>query len=176
MKIIDDFKFILGNDDYRYQKMGAEFEKYVIKMFDKKYFDTVWYNPDTFDKKGEIIVKSNQYPDIIMEYKPTHEKFAIECKFHSKEYLKKANGKIMFATERKRKNYAKFQKENNMPVYVVIGFGDDFPVDEDYPLTNLFCLPLDEAKYDSLFEGFLKKYERPTNKNFFWDTKQKKLN
>ena len=61
------------------------------------------------------------------------------------------------------KRYQQFQKEKNMPVFIVIGVGGS-PTSP----TTMYCLPLNEAKYPELYKSYLEKYERSPVKLFFW--------
>ena len=68
------------------------------------------------------------------------------------------------------KRYQKFSKEKNIPVFVVIaleGFDED---EEGYeePVTFMFNIPLEAAKYPTLYPSVFEKYARPYDKDFFW--------
>jgi len=51
----------------------------------------------------------------------------------------------------------------SIPVYIAIGFGgmDDDPAD-------MFLIPLEEAKYPTLYPSVFNKYSRNPKKSFFW--------
>lgn len=59
----------------------------------------------------------------------------------------------------------------NIPVFAVIGLSGT----PSHP-ENVFCLPLEVAKYPEIYRSILEKYARdPPDKPFFWDTINKKL-
>jgi len=51
-----------------YEK-GVLFEKYVIEMFDQKYFAVHDWTRDLSGKTNGVIVESDANPDIVMRYK-----------------------------------------------------------------------------------------------------------
>ena len=111
VNIADSIEQIFESDDKHYKRLGNSFEKYIMTKFDKKYFNITWYNSDTYDKSKGINVVSNTYPDIVIEYKPTGEKFAIECKYRTEASIKKNGNQIAFARKEQIQNYTKFQEK-----------------------------------------------------------------
>jgi hypothetical protein len=147
---------------------GRSFEKYIAEIFSsqKDYFKIIDWTKDVYDKRKGIEVESNKNPDLIIEYKPTGERFAVECKFRSWMYKsEKINDYVIkWSYPDQIKRYNDYSKENNIPVFILIGLGGK----PNHP-ELCFCIPLKEAKYPEIFPSVLEKYERlPKNKNFFW--------
>lgn len=65
------------------------------------------------------------------------------------------------------KRYKQFSQERKIPVFIVIGLGGE-PDEPEY----MFCIPLEEAKYPELFTSILEKFERPSDRNFFWKNRK----
>ena len=140
---------------------GDEFEQNVVNLFDtKNYFSVVEWTSD-ISRKHNCFVESDCNPDLVMryKYKSKNEKFCIECKFRSKLY----KGKLSWSTNSQLNRYRKYEKENDMPFYVVIGLGGNPECPE-----RMFCIPLEEAKYPELYPSVFEKYERDPSNMFFW--------
>ena len=146
---------------------GREFEKYIAGIFaeQEKYFSIEDWTKDYYNKRDGIKVESNKNPDLIVKYKPTGEKFAVECKFRSNPIKsEKINGYVVkWSYSDQIRRYNEFSKSNNIPVFVVIGLSGK-PNRPKF----MFCLPLEDAKYPEIFLSILDKYERPPDKPFFW--------
>jgi len=137
---------------------GNDFEKYVVNLFDNKYFSIVQWSTDT-TRKHDRFVESDAGPDLIVRYLPKDEIFCVECKFRSCLF----EGKLQWSDPQQLKRYQGFAREKKLPFFVVIGFGGD----SSYP-ERMFCIPLEEAKYPGLFPEAFKKFERNPCKPFFW--------
>lgn len=150
---------------------GHEFEKYVLDLFEKDDFAYVTVTSDYASKSGAF-VESSMNPDLVIRCKKSKQKFAVECKFRSNLYWNKERKAEMlqWSSPAQMRRYREYQKEEGIPVFVVIGLGG-FPDDPEY----MFCLPLNEAKYADLFPSFLEKYERKPTKAFKWDSSTKEL-
>ena len=112
-----------------------------------------------------------------MRHRRTGDKFALECEYHSRYYYseKYHTQTIRWARPDQIENYLRYQKEQNVPVYVVIGVGNDILHGETPK--ELYCVPLNDIKnYPEVFASYLQKYRRPNpEKNFFWDVRNKRL-
>lgn len=140
------------------EQKGNDFEKYVVNLFDDKYFSIVQWSTDIM-RKHDRFVESDTGPDLIVRYLPKDEVFCVECKFRSGLF----EGKLQWSDSQQLKRYQDFAREKKLPFFVVIGFGGN----SSYP-ERMFCIPLEEAKYPALFPGVFKKFERNPNKPFFW--------
>ena len=159
-----------------FEQKGKLFEKYVIGLFDTdNHFSVADWTRDICE--DGICPESNCNPDIVMRYRKSGDKFALECKFRSRYYYseKYHTQVIRWARPDQITNYLTYQKEQNVPVYVVIGVGNDI-LSGEIP-KDLYCIPLNEIKhYPDVFLSFLQKYRRPdVEKKFFWDVRSKQL-
>ena len=97
---------------------GAAFEEYVITCFDNKQYRLIEWRSDKYIHGwgGPI---SCQWPDLVMEYIPTKERFAVECKYRSRPF----EGQVTWARPTQIDNYKYYEKTEKIPVYVAIGLG-----------------------------------------------------
>ncbi len=137
---------------------GNDFEKYVVDLFDKRYFSIVQWSTD-ITRKHDKFVESDAGPDLTFRYMPTGEIFDVECKFRSDLY----EGKLYWSNPEQLKRYQNFAIENRSPFFVVIGLGGGPSSPK-----RLFCIPLEEARYPALYPSVFEKFERTPEKNFFW--------
>jgi hypothetical protein len=138
---------------------GKRFEKYVLGLFNEKYYD-LEHKTHSFQENKERFVKSSLDPDFILRYRPTKEVFAVEAKYRSGLNPK---GMLEWTYPEQLRRYQEFQRNRNIPFFVVIGFGgiDDDPQD-------MFVLPLEEAKYPTLYPSVFNKFSRNPKKEFYW--------
>lgn len=144
---------------------GQRFENHVKSLFSERYFAVAYQTPSFRDNKDRY-VESSLHPDFIFRYKPTGEQFGVECKYRSS-----LNNRDMleWSNPEQIKRYQKFSKEKQIPVFVVIaleGFIEENGYEE--PETFMFNIPLEVAKYPTLYPSVFEKYQRPYDKNFFW--------
>lgn len=152
------------------KEKGYLFERYIISLFEgnnrpnKKYFEVADWTRDIDKKTTGVLVKSNQNPDLTFCYNNKNY-FAIECKFRTDfTYSFEHECKVLkWSYPSQIKRYQDFQKERNIPVFIVIGVGG-----EPNNPQKMYCLPLNEAKYPELFPSYLQRYERNPKKLFFW--------
>lgn len=143
---------------------GKRFEKYVMEKFDDRYFDIVEMT-HSWKTNQERYVESSLNPDFVFRYKPKNEVFAVECKYRSGLNPK---GMLECCKPNQLTRYREFEKQRNIPVFMVVGFAglDDNPDD-------LFVIPLKEMKYPALYPSVYRNYSKNPKTNFFW--KQGKL-
>lgn len=140
------------------EQKGDNFEKYIVDLFDEKYFSIVQWTTD-MARKHTRFVESDCGPDLILRYRPTNEIFCVECKFRSKLF----KGKLQWSSTKQLGRYRVFAKDNEVPFYVVIGLGGKARKPK-----RMFCIPLKEAKFPALSMEFVEKFERSSKKKFFW--------
>jgi len=154
-------------DEITHYQKGIAFERFVVDLFltRSKYFAIHDWTNDIYDKRNGINVESNRNPDLVIRYKPTNEKIAIECKYRSNYYHnhKIRDQSIKWSNPHQIKQYREFKNLNDIPVFIVIGVGGEPDKPED-----MFCIPLEDAKYPELFMSVLKKFERKSDEGFFW--------
>ena len=137
---------------------GNDFEKYVVSLFDNKYFSIVQWSTD-ITRKHDIFVESDAGPDLIVRYIPKDEVFCVECKFRSGLF----EDKLQWSDPQQLKRYQGFAREKKLPFFVVIGYGL-----KPHSPERMFCIPLGEAKYPALYPSVFEKFKRKPGKPFFW--------
>ena len=169
-EMVSKIDSIFGDEAIKNEQKGTNFERYVINLFrlnnkpDKEYFTVEDWTRDINRKAIGIKVNSDQNPDLTMCYNGK-EYFAVECKYRADFYFSKERNAyvIKWSYPEQMKRYQQFQKEKNIPVFIVIGVGGS----PTSPMT-MYCLPLNEAKYPELYKSYLEKYKRSPVKPFFW--------
>lgn len=149
------------------KKKGDDFEKYVVKKFDVKFFKLLDWASDKFIEGTYSISSLN--PDMTWEFriKDIRHKFAVECKWRSDFY----KSKIEICSEDQLKRYKKYGDENEQPVFIVLGVGGKAS-NPNY----LYLIPIDEMKETTVGPDFLKGFGKNREKNFYYDYKTKILN
>ena len=163
-KIGDAFHKIEYHTSNAPEIVGKRFEDHVENLFSKKYFKLI-EKTHSFKTNADRYVESSKNPDLIFEYMPTKEAFAVECKYRTKLNQK---GQLEWSYPAQLKRYQDFAMQHRIPVYIVIGFQEEPEDDEDDPEGYMFNIPLTEAKYPALYESVFTKYERDLEKPFFW--------
>ena len=141
------------------KKKGDDFEKFIIKKFDKEKFKILQWAGDKY--VDGIYSEKTQQPDIIVEFSYENYKrtFAVECKWRNKA----ENGKIYFSYKDQLKRYKKFQKDENTDVYIALGIGGKASAPEE-----LYLIPLKDLKDPYVSEDKLSKYKKKVNCDFYF--------
>ena len=127
------------------EQKGKLFEKYIIGRFDTvNYFGVADWTRDICE--DGVCPESNCNPDILMRHRRTGDKFALECEYRSWYYsLEKYHTQtICLARPDRIENYLRYQKEQNVLVYGVMGVENDILPGE--PLKELFCVMRNDSK------------------------------
>jgi hypothetical protein len=148
---------------------GDAFEDYIITLFENKSgrFKLIEWRSDNKASNG-MYALSNMLPDLEFQckIKNGYQRFAIECKWRT-EF---ADG-IDWANQYQRDNYLKYQRHNNIQVFIAIGVGGDSDLPE-----KLFVTPLNNISSQlRVLEHHLMPYKRNPRRRFFYDAKQLKL-
>ncbi len=144
------------------EEKGRAFEEYVVSHFNKKYFTLKEWRGDKYYEGN--YAESNRYPDMEYEFSLGDKvvPFAVECKWRSKF----KNKQITWATEEQADIYRKFEKEKDMPVFVVIGVGGT-PSDPE----QVYAVPLRVLKLNIAKKDYIRDFVREDKeKNFYLDT------
>lgn len=144
------------------EEKGRAFEEYVVSHFNKKYFTLKEWRGDKYYEGN--YAESNRYPDMEYEFSLNDKiiPFAVECKWRSKF----KNEQIQWATEEHADIYRKFEKEKDMPVFVVIGVGGSPSAPE-----RVYAVPLRVLKLNIAKEDYIRDFMREDKeKNFYLDT------
>ena len=158
----------LPSDEEKNKMKGDMFETYVENLFDKKYFVTEEWTSDIYNKRNGSYVESNKNPDLTIRYKPTGDRFAVECKYRSNFSLSKKSGTacIQWSHTDQIQRYNDFQYTKRIPVFIIIGIGNNI-IENEHP-KRMFCIPLNKAKYPEIFASVLPQFERNPQSNFYW--------
>ena len=142
------------------QKAGLDFEKFVVQKFDKKFFKIRNWAGDKFvdgryadtttqpDIQLSLILRGQSYP------------LAVECKWRSEP----KGDFIRFANDGQLERYKAFEKQENYPVFIVLGVGG-----KAASPAELYVLPVDELEKPFLHKSMLKKYHKNIDSNFYFD-------
>lgn len=138
---------------------GEKFEKFVVNKFDPKNFG-LFKMTAPFHGVSPHYNENNLDPDFILRYIPTRERFAVEAKYRSSC---NNSGNIEWCKEYQFPRYKRFEYEEKIPVYIVIGLGG-IPDDPD----KMFVVPLEFVESHKLELESLSKYQMNPNNNFMW--------
>lgn len=148
-------------------KNGYEFEKFVVKKFNPKYFKVKEWAGDKYVKG--VYAETNQHPDLLMEfleYNENNKEFAVECKWRQKLYK---NG-LDFSTTNQLNRYRDYSKKKNIPVFMALGLGGKGGSPEE-----LYVVPLKDITKPYMHVSELEKYKKDMKTNFFFDFKKGEL-
>ena len=148
------------------KKKGDEFEEFILKKFDSKYFSfKTWRSDKSIDGR---FPESNKYPDFEFEFNLASYtgKFAIECKYRSNYN----SGYIEIARPEQLQTYREFEKRNRIDVYIVVGVGALPSMPEE-----LFLIELKHINSTKIHHKELKKYHKGINSTFFYNRDNKCL-
>lgn len=151
--------------DYK-KKNGDDFEKFVVKKFNKRYFKLKEWAGDKYIEGRYAETTLN--PDLLYEFKLRQEKaeLSVECKWRQNF----DKGGVEFAGEEQLKRYKAFETKRGIPVFIAIGVGGTGAEPK-----NLYIVPLKEASETFISSDRLQEYKKNIDKNFFFDNKTKVL-
>lgn len=151
--------------DYN-KKNGDDFEKFIVKKFNQKYFTVKDWAGDKY--VDGIYADTTKYPDLRIELrvKDKTSKFSVECKWRQKLPY---NG-IEFAYKEQFYRYKEFEEERKTPVFIAIGIGGIA-----FSPEKLYIVPLRDLKSNFISFSELQKYVKKVDGDFFFDMKTLKL-
>ena len=163
--VIEDLKGSFP-EEHPSKKKGDDFEKYVVDRFNEKYYKLIDWRSDKIHN-GKFAA-SNMHPDMVFYYKSKQQKarLAVECKWRA-AFL---NGKIEWAKDYQLRNYKQYQKEQGIPVFVIIGIGGQASEPE-----TLYIVPLKDIYNTILTPKQLAKYKREQEGDFYYKAREQKL-
>jgi hypothetical protein len=94
-------------------------------------------------------------------------RFAIECKYRSKSY----DGIVEFAEKRQLITYKNFEKENKIPVYILLGFGG-----QPSNPSELFLIPVVDLHVPYMGYSELKEFQKDLAGHFYYNLLDESLN
>jgi len=142
------------------KRSGDDFEKYIVKKFDHRYFKIKNWAGDKY-VNGRYAETTPQ-PDLQMEFNMKGEShlFAVECKWRKND----RNEGFEFASAAQLERYRKFEAEKGIPVFIAIGMGGEGGAPE-----QLFIIPLKRLKFNFITLSYLNDFEKNKDKMFFFD-------
>ena len=144
------------------KQKGNQFEAYIVSRFNNKFFKLKEWAGDKY--VNGLYAESTLHPDLkfLFNVGKGEQEFFVECKFKSKC----DDQGIKWARDSQFRNYQKFEKKYNAPVFVAVGVGGEAS-DPD----ELFIIPLKEIKDTYVTMSFLKKFQnlKPKNTTFYFD-------
>lgn len=149
------------------REKGHAFEKYIAGLFSKEYFTITGWSSDKVATNG-LYDESNKEPDLKFAYKRNDAwQFAIECKWRQ-GFISNAYGErgIQWANEYQVGNYAGFEYNTRIPVWVAIGVGGTPDKPEQLFFTRLSGIEM----YPFVFESYLKQFRRNPSDAFYYNT------
>jgi hypothetical protein len=141
------------NNRSKWEKMGRDFEKFVITRFDNREYRLIEWRSDKYIR-GWGGPESSRAPDILMEHIPSGDRFAIECKFRSRA---KGN-RLQWARPDQLQSYKDYEATQRVPVYVAIGIGGNAESPEE-----LFIMKLQRMKFPDVMLHYLEKFRFPAH-------------
>jgi len=147
------------SDDESYRK-GLEFEKCVVRLFDKdtEHFTLLTWSGDKGADDG-IYPKNAGDPDLQYDFSSKGEKsaIAVECKWRS-------GFGFGFANDHQVTNYKQFEDREGRKTFIVLGVGG-----EPSNPSRVFVIPVSEINSGNLPESKLaQRYEQENEKSRFW--------
>jgi hypothetical protein len=176
MGILANIGDALKKVDHRFSNdpeiVGKRFEDHVENLFPLNNYKLL-EKTHSFDTNKERYVESSLNPDFIFQHIPTGDRFAVECKYRTQLNSK---GQLEWSDPDQLKRYQTFQYRRKIPVYVVIGYKkitkkwNKYEREYDEHVERfMYNIPLNEAKYPTLYKSVFSKFERDYNGKFFWN-------
>ncbi len=138
-------------DKKKWEKMGREFEEYIIKGFDRNEYKLLEWRSDKFIAEWGGPT-SSRAPDLLMEHIPSRERFAIECKYRSRA----GYSGVLWARPDQIQNYRDYAATMKVPVYVAIGLGGT-PKEPD----AIYIIRLEKLRFQVASLEYLEKFRFP---------------
>lgn len=129
------------------KQKGNEFEDYMIQLLGKQP-DVILFGKVSDYHKDGVSARENRDPDL--RFKMRDVPFSVECKWRKSFY----NEHLFWAANYQIQNYKNYQKVRGENVFVAIGVGGT----PSLP-AQLFIIPLDYLKTESIGEADIKKFE-----------------
>ena len=158
-------KEVASNPTNESKRKGDDFEKFVVKKFNKKYFTLKEWTSDKFI--DGVYAENTLGPDLVYQFSLGNisEGLAVECKWRNKLY-----DNLNIVTAQQLKNYRNFGQEKNIPVFIILGVGGKPSAPE-----QLYIIPLNKINSAELNKSFLNEFQQEINRNIFYDPKARSL-
>lgn len=143
-------------------KAGLDFEKFIVQKFNPQYFKIKNWASDKYVEG--VYAETNLHPDLQLELTLGKNKFplAVECKWRSK----RESEFIKFAENYQLERYQKFERDNGVPVFIVLGIGGKPSNPEE-----LYVIPVNHFKKAVQHKSSLTTFRKKLDNDFFFDEK-----
>lgn len=142
---------VYKSDRAKWEKMGRDFEQFVITRFDNREYRLIEWRSDKYIQ-GWGGPESSRAPDILMEHVASGDRFSIECKFRSRA----SGNRLVWARPDQLESYREYEVAQKIPVYVAIGLGGSPSAPE-----NLFIMKLERMKFPDVMLYYLENFRFP---------------
>ncbi len=156
---------------HRPETTGGRFEEHVRSLFSPGIFKLLEKNPAGQVPERSTVKRKNF--DLIFEYIPTREKFAVVCTYPVQPNKR---GQIEWSDPETIRQYQEFEKSRKIPLYIILGYDKvtkewDRYTQEYYEKTEkiMYNIPLKKAQYTSLYSKIYSDFERNYHGKFFWN-------
>ena len=151
-------------------RKGYLFELYIRKLFNERNFKVLEWRNSIATLNKQLPRSYFSLPDFELQFVRNNAyRFAVECKW--RQDFDFFHGTIHWADEDKIRMYVKYQKDENIRVFIAIGIGG-----EPSNPKKLFVTPLDYiSNCTEIEERDLIEFKRKPTHRFFYDTVQLKL-
>ncbi len=145
------------------KKNGYDFEKFIVKKFDKKFYNVKEWAGDKF--VDGIYADTTPQPDLLMELRLGKEifEFSVECKWRQNLY----SDFVKIAYKEQFDRYKNFEENRKIPVFIAIGIGGKADSPE-----KLYIVPLRRINSNFIHVDFLIKFEKKIESDFFFNDKK----
>lgn len=146
---------------------GDDFEHFIFRSFDPKYFKLVnWVSDKGLDGR---YAENNRDPDIVMRFTHASEsiEFAVECKYRGSF---DSSDQVDLCESFKLSHYKEYGKKNKIDVFMAIGVGGKPGMPE-----KLFIVPINEIQYPIVNRRFLENYWKNPGTNLFYSSRNSTL-
>jgi hypothetical protein len=141
---------------------GERFADHILGLFPPDSF-AIERDAGSDSACGTRHTVKGPYPDYLVRYVPTGERFGIVCRYRSDfgrdEVLEWSTSKHLHGLRR-------FATEENNPVFIIIGL--EMGAEKSDAEPSVFNIPLTEAKSPKIYPAFFERYRRPYGMPFVW--------
>ncbi len=148
------------------QKAGLDFERYVLGLFNQKFFTIERWAGDKFHD-GRYAAE-NHDPDLQLRLQLAGQSYplAVECKWRSA-----ASGDfVQFATKKQLAHYKAFEEKVQVPTFIALGIGGTPAAPE-----QLCIIPIRAVQSPFLHKDNIQRFAHPVNRPLFFDQEKGRL-
>lgn len=139
-------------------RKGVEFESFVVRRFDRRYFTLVEWRSDKI--VDGVFPLMSKFPDLefYFEYESEKSYLAVECKWRES-----FQDETITLKKSQLENYRHYQKATGHKTYLILGIGNS-PANPN----QVYIIPLKEIEQEILHEFNLEVYSRSDPGKMFY--------